>query len=582
MGLNWRSWLAHEKAIQLAAVSAAIIGTLPSLSIGWIADDYQIRADLLGRLTGQNTRGSWWNVFETDVPVSTLVSFGGLPWWTSPSLTFALLRPFATLSHYFDYLLWPEHPLWMHVHNIAIYALVVWVASGLYERLFESRAVAGVASMLYAVDDAHTFSTAWISSRNTLLTALFSLGAFSCFQRSRSQTSRLAVWGGPIALLLAHASSEGAIGIWAYLLAYVGFLDRAPLRDRVRALLPYFAVSAACLILSTAVGYGVRGSGVYLDPRADPLGFLRALVTRLPQSVLAEFSVIPELSISLPPPVGFAASAVGVLAFMLACILAIRSKHSVARLLLCGCVGALIPTCTLGATGRLLYLGGFGAQGLIALVCVTCFASAPRERLATVRRFLGIVFVAAGTSIAVFGAYTAPHWWLDVHKTFRRVARSLPSGAGLTESLIMIVNARDYFATPFVISYHRLFDAPGPSVMHVLGVSTHAVRVSRPDSKAIELEPDGGYLTDPTSVLVRPREEPFVVGQAIPLFGALVTVQKITADGRPARIRVTTFGADDPRLVWVAWNFERDRFERIAIPSVGGTLVLPGEATRAE
>lgn len=582
MGLNWRSWLAHRRAIQYAAVSAAVLSTLPSLSVGLVADDYGIRSSLLDHLHGASAQAPWWNVFEIDVPVATLVAIGGLSWWASPELAFQLLRPLATLSHYLDYALWPTAPLWMHLHNIALYAVLVWIVSSLYERLLESRAVAGFASMLYAVDDAHTFSTAWISSRNTILTALFSFGALSCFHRSRSEGSRIALWVGPSALFLAHASSEGTIGIWAYLCAYLAFLDRSPLRARLFALVPYVLVSTAWMVLGTALGYGVSGSGIYLDPRSDLEGFLRVLVTRLPQAVLAEFSLVPELTVSLHASVKFAVQVGGVLVFALAAVFAIRSKSPAAKFALFGGIIALIPTCSTLATGRLLYLGGFGAQALIALLCVTCLEAARAAPFWRTRRLLAFGVALFVTSISVFGVYSSPRWWDETHATFRRVARSLPSGAALAQSIVMIVNASDYISTPFVINYHRLFDGPGPALMHVLGVSMRAVQVSRPDVKAIVLEPEGGYLNDSTSILIRQRDEKFTVGQQIPLFAALVTIQKITADGRPARVRIETLAADDPRLLWVAWNFESERFERIAIPSVGEILLLPGATKRVD
>src|SRR4051794_30486946 len=102
-----------------ASVLAALF-TAPSLRVGLVGDDYVHRTYLQEHLASATARGPWWNMFDSRMPVVEQIRFGGLPWWSSEHLHVALLRPLATLSQYVDYILWPDHPAWMHVHNIAI------------------------------------------------------------------------------------------------------------------------------------------------------------------------------------------------------------------------------------------------------------------------------------------------------------------------------------------------------------------------------------------------------------------------------------------------------------------------------
>jgi hypothetical protein len=162
-----------------------------------------------------------------------------------------------------------------------------------------------------------------------------------------------------------------------------------------------------------------------------------------------------------------------------------------------------------------------------------------------------------------------------MHRAISAVARSLPSGASLEGSVIMIVNAPDYLMTPFVLLYRSLFNLPGPAFAHVLGVSRDSVTVKRLDEVTLELTPAHGYLSDATSILVRSRAESFKQGQVVNLFGARVRIAAITDDGRPARVKVETFGVDDPRLLWVSWDDQQKGYVRMAMPRPGESLSLP-------
>ncbi|HKU39356.1 MAG TPA: hypothetical protein VJR89_14460, partial [Polyangiales bacterium] len=367
---------------------------MPSLDVGWVADDYIHRSFIQDHLQTRNAKAPWWNVFDTRASVFEQVAVGGLPWWTSPNLKVALFRPLATLSHYVDYLLWPNHPAWMHLHNVVLYVLIVLVATELYFRLFGAQQrTALLAALLYAADDAHALGTAWIASRNTLLTTLFALGCFSLYVRGRVTGSRAARQLAPFSLLLAHANSEGAIAIWAYLLAWSALLDPAPPLARLRALAPLMLVSVAWLSLTALLGYGVSGSGAYLDPRTDPLGYLAALPHRLASLLLSQFGVAEEPRLDWPAGLRhvhdvlvYMGLALGVLA-----LARVWRKQPLALFFAAGCFGALLPICAVGPASRLLFISSFGAHAAIAmLLAAVPWSRAQRLRTRAARGFGGL------------------------------------------------------------------------------------------------------------------------------------------------------------------------------------------------
>jgi hypothetical protein len=567
----------ERRRLLLVASILAALASAPSLSVGLVGDDYVHSSYLLEHLKTATGRGPWWNMFDSRVPVSEQVSFGGLPWWASSHLRVALLRPLATLSQYLDYIAWPEHPALMHLHNIAIYALIVAVVAGLYRRMLSSPLAIWIATVSYALDDGHLLGTAWIASRNTLLTALFALLCFSWYERGRTSGGALPKWLAPVFLLLAHASSEGALAIWAYLVVYAVLLDRAPWPERIRALVPLAITSAGWIALSSAGGFGVSGSGAYLDPRTDPIAYSRELPNRLPRLVLAQFGVTEEVGALLSPALRTAVHVFVALLLLAAVALYSRRERRdrVVLFFAVGCLVSLLPICAVGAIGRLLFISGFGGHALIGSVLAGLIGWLEPARMRVWARSLGTAFVAVVIALGVFGARAAPRWWVDVHEYFKATALTLPHGKELEHTMIMLVNTRDYLATPFIMLYRRVFNSPGPVFMHVLGVSTHRVSVTRVDDFSLVLAPENGYLDDPTSILVRSRDEPFAVGQIINLFGGRIHIEAITPDGRPARVRFVTFGLDDWRFRWVIWDDATRRFVEFKLPAIGQTVVIP-------
>ncbi|HKU38275.1 MAG TPA: hypothetical protein VJR89_09010 [Polyangiales bacterium] len=560
-------------ALWIASGLLAAVVTASSLSIGLIGDDFIHQQFLLEQLRTHASSSSWWNMFGAPVSVPSMIELGQLPWWSSSHLQVAFLRPLATFSHYLDYLLWPTHAAWMHAHNILLYMLVAATASHVYRALLGDVRVVWIAALLYAIDDAHVLSTAWIASRNTLLTALFCLICLACYHHGRSRRRRDAVWLAALALLLAHASSEGAFVIWPYLLSYAIFLDLGPRWQRLSALTPLALVSTAWLIITIVFDYGVRGGGAYLDPRQEPLEFLVAIPQRLPQLLFASFGLTDELSQKLPPALQTAVHALVVLLLIALTIYVARSfRHDrVVRFLAVGCLGSLLPMCAVGAVGRLLFISGWGAHALLAQLVGALLA---RRSARTLPRAAAGAVLAFAVVIAAHASRAAPAWWLGLHDYFRQQALALPRGEDLKGSVILTVNARDYLTTPFILLYRHLFAAPGPAIMHVLGVGTDAVRVHRPDDKSLVLVPEHGYLNDTTSILVRSPKERFALNQTVPLWAAKVHVEALTADGRPARVRVETHDLNDPRLIWVVWDDEHQRFSPFALPAVGEAVTL--------
>jgi hypothetical protein len=577
-----RRWISaaaeRPRAPFVGAAVVACLVCIPGLWIGWIADDLTHRGYILAHLNKADAHGAWWNMFDARGSIPLFVYFGIQPWWTSPHLSVAFLRPLATVSHYLDYLLWPNSPALMHAHNVVLFALIAWVATKLYRRVMGPGIAMWIATFLYVTDDAHMTSTAWIASRNTLLTALFALLTLYAFDRARRDGSRAALWFAPLALFCAHACSEGALAIWAYLFAYMFWLDASISPRRWLSLLPLAAVSVGWVVLSSYLGYGVHGSGAYLDPRTNLWKFFEEMAVRLPDLARVQFGLTDEVGHQLTKQKLVSIQAIVLMLWLPCLILGISAawKKPSTRFWLFGCVLALIPLCAVGSVSRLLFVAGLGAHGFIAELLATCFEQATEQTggLRNAQRTAATLPLVAHALIALVAVPLGPRFWTDIDRTVHRALLSLPSGAALQKSTILVLNTPDFVLSSFVAVYRIQSGMPAPEMMHVLGVSQRAVHVKRIDQNSITLEPDGGYLADSTSILARRRDEPFTRGQVIALYGALVQVEEVTGDGRPQRIKVATTDADDPKMMWTTWDDRVKQYMQLRLPAVGQSMTI--------
>ena len=570
------------------ALGLGLLAVAPSLRLGFLLDDYSFAKFILNQLHGKHTGRAWWDLFDTcgrmrEWDQLLRVGFGLLPWWSAPDLSIAFFRPLAVATHYLDFALWPTLPLLMHAQNMLWYALLLVIAAALYRAWLSPAYVAGLALLLYAVDETHADGADWIAGRNTLMTACFVLLALLLHDRFRARGRLRFLLLSLASLLLAHASSEGAIATFAYLVPYALLLDHGPLRARLGWLLPAALLSTAWQVVYRKLGYGVYGSGVYIDPLDDPAYFLHALPRRL-STILRDQFTFPSIAFDALPrpwPAVLEACAAAVFAlFLFATWRALRDRPRL-WFWIAATLASAIPICAIDSAPRLFFVLSFGAFGWIAEVVAHAW-SLPRPR----RAGAGLLLLAASSMLLLHGpiafaaAPLSAYRYAEYDDLVRSTSDSLPWGAALEGKFMFVLNTPNYMVTALAPAY---LGDPGPEAFHVLGSTRAQVLLSRPRFDTIVFQTADGYLREPWSQLVRRPELRFEPGYRVPLAGGWLEVQQVTPDGRPRRIALwLPPGLDDPRYVWIAWNGAHDRYERVTPPAVGTTLALPPDSTWRE
>jgi hypothetical protein len=366
-------WLGHPRAAAII-VAVGAIAVCASLNAGLAADDlwHQLVLERSRAFAGFDR--SPFDLFRFASPDwnRELMDAGVFPWWADPNVRFGFIRPLSALTHLIDHVLWPSSALMMHAQNIVWWIASVASVAVVYRRLVSPLWLANLALFLYALDDARGAPVAWVANRNALVGCAASVWTLYAFHRVRADDWRPGTWLGPLALVVGYSGSEGSIAMLGYLVAYALFLDDRPGARRAWALAPYFGITAGWFVASKALGYGVSGSGVYLDPLGDLGLFLRVLPERFAILLFAQlggpwsegWNAYPAMVPGLEHVVLAAAIvAIGFFGWLVAPVL--RRSRSM-RFWVAGTLFAIVPSCAAFPADRMLSWASIGGMGMLA------------------------------------------------------------------------------------------------------------------------------------------------------------------------------------------------------------------------
>ena len=491
---------------------------------------------------------------------------GFLPWWTWEKVRLRFCRPAAVLTHWLDYRLWPDNLVLMHLHSLAWFGALVLVAALVYRRFMGIGWASGLAAMLYAVEDAHSIPAGWLANRNGLLAALFGLLvvlAHDKWRGANEERKGRIVWLvlGLALLLMAVLSNEGGIAAGAYLFAYAAFLDKGPWRARAMSLVPYAALIVAWRVAYNALGFGILGSELYVDPVQAPLRFLHLLSLRAPVLLFAQWAVpLSDLFTFLPTMLQYVYWAVAVAFCMtlLAVVWPVLRKEPVARFWALGMVLSLAPVCATFPMDRLLLFAGVGAMGLLA-----CFiremAAVAGDRASpsgSTARCLYVFFIIMHLGIAPVLLPARIHQWGAMCRKYTAGLENAPLGEGAEERTVVIPNAPNVFLTSYMPATRALAGKSVPMRMRSLAANTFfpvPIHMTRQDERTLVVKPRGGFPW----YLVRDRYHPLPVGHKIELTGITVEILALADEGWPLEVAYRFDGPlEDPSLLWLKLHLQ--------------------------
>jgi len=607
-----RKVLDHRHLPVFLAVVAFII-MLPALRTGLLNDDLDHRAKLAGpsrineRLfdvglvpddSGRLSQAisDLFVAVSPDKNLERFKNYGVLPWWTYENLRVSFWRPLTSLTHWLDYRLFPNSVVMMHVHNILWFTAVIYLVSILYRRLIGPDWIAGLAAVLYLLDDNSYFPAMWVANRNIFLSLFFAILTLLAHHRWRQHNSLAAAIVAPFCLLGSLLSAEAGIATFAYLFAYAVSLDRVNWIRRVLSLLPAVLVIVLWHIIYNAKGYGAYGGDFYLDPVREPLNYAWAVVER------GSFLLASQWT-SLPAEIfGFIHDAARIQYWLIAmafvvlipiAFLPLLYRSRLAQFWLVGMYLSVLPICATIPMNRNLLFVGIGAFGLIAQF-VGGFLDKeswlPKSRLwRTSGLVICIVLLLIHLPIAAANRIAAPKvtsMIIDELKSTMDVGLL----TGSENQDLVIINAPNP-ASFIYIPFSRAYEGkPLPQAIRVLAPGFVPLEVTRTGEKTLMLRTQSSnFLTCPQNREldfvyfyenfsdVRSVKNPLRAGDRIELPRLFVKVITADNDVFPTEVLFTfAVSLDDSSLRWLQWDWDDESYIPFSVPAIGEKSEITG------
>ena len=589
----FKQWLADSQAY-LVVLFCAVIFLLPSVFTGLAADDFCLRAITMQDHSIPKLPNSPLDAFsfvssETGC-VRQRIELGMLPWWTHPLLKISFMRPLSALTHWFDFRCFPDAPWLMHVHSIAWYGILALIVLLLYRRFFAacwtapisktgSLQAAGIAALLYVLDDARGLGVGWIANRNAIIASVLALAALLLHDRWRRYGWRTGAFLAPLCLALGLLGGETALAVCGYLFAYALYIDRGRLLQRLLSLVSYAVVAVLWRVIYVQMGYGAIGTGMYCDPGQNMAHFLIELVQRLPVLLLGQFG-IPNSGFwtIVPSPFSHIILIVAVL-FLSAVgwmLWPMLRRDNLARFFALGMLLASVPSCTVYPNDRLLFLTGIGGMGLVAQYLVLAVKSLKErksplpERPLWAAKTLFVIWVAVH---AILGPLSLPAKSCTPFFFELPVQLGAASFPKFDQGQTIIVNLPLDMMLGFILIKHADQNNTELARTRLLSAGMGAVEIEGVDPHTVLVRPENGLLSMPWERAFCDDTMLYKPGYSMKLEGMAVLVTKTTADGRPAEIRYTfDKPLHDPGLKWIAWSV--NGFVPFTPPATGERIQL--------
>lgn len=612
------SVLSHRYLLFALALLAVLIH-IPTLGSGWRADDLIHRAKLIGSLplggrgaTNPNPHelpSAIMDLFiwaDPDKNIRPFMDFGSIPWWTFDGLRCSFWRPITSLTYWVDYRLWPNSAALMHAHSLLWFFVVIALITCVYRRLMAPAWVAGLAALLFTLDDLHYGTVGWLASRYVLLA--FSFGLLAILAHDRWRREGLCTQGflSSVWLLLALFAGEAGLGTIAYLTAYALFLDQGLWRKRFLSLIPYIMVVAVWRIIYRYLGYAVYGSDFYVDPTSQPLQFISGIIKIGPillLGLLGEPDPYTYCALSSTGSYLLWVFAILFLIIIFILLLPLFRRDRVACFWAVGMVLCIVPSCaSQSPSGRLVFFASLGGVGLVAQVIGGIFGRHNWVPINQIMRSLiwalTILFMGLHLGMPawqIFNRFTQYSYF--VSKFEWKPWPALPQNVEKHD--VIIINHPNPFSYFYLPYYSTIVGNPLPTQIRTLAPGFSAVEVTKIDNVTLAVRSECGFLSTPScfsknesaqypivspiysyqlaNSAFRGRAHALKLGESIELSGVRIEVARLSKDGYPLE---ATFRfqrpLEDTSMKWFSWDWQSKSYKSFALPAPGKTIRIAG------
>ena len=403
---------------------------------------------------------------------------------------------------------------------------------------------------------------------------------------------------------LALLASEMGLVTFAYLFAYLLVLDRDKWLGRVKRIAPFVLITVVWRLGYTALGYGARGTLLYIDPILNPVDFITQMLTRIPE-LLFSAVVLPVADLLLafsPQALGVAAALFLIpLGLLVLAAYPVLKTHRASAFWAIGLLGAVIPLVAGIPQSRNLGLVSLGVMALAGQLLVDVATARKPGPLTTFQRILLRITIPI---LLILYLVVSPLLVISNPASTRTSAEAQASAADfgnapeLADQHLYVINPPGVLSVMGGLFQWLFAGEPLPVSMNYLSSGFAPVRIDRVDAQTIIVTPEGGYTPQPGPIVddktgmvtqihlenvyraldgfhYNPRN-PMQVGQTVAMSEVTAEVTEMTDDGRIAQAAFTfAHPLDDSRYVWLLWNEATSAYDRVRMPPVGESRVYP-------
>lgn len=579
---TFRERLAKDK-LRYSLIVLGLILTLPALFHDFEVDDRLQRTGAIGKGTlyflGRTPTDLFTFMDGNPATANRLMDLGIATWWTDVNARISFFRPISSL------LLWNDHhllktPFLLHLHSVLWYLGTIAVAFALYRRFITEKWIAGLASLMFAVDHTHGLPAAWIAQRNTLTTGLFGLLTIYFHDRARRDEGRgrEAIFAS-ICLGLALFSAEAALCVLPYLVIHAWIFDRPRF---FRSLLPFAPPFVLWLVVYKLGRFGTHGSGLYVDPGDSPLTFLDNVLHHLPILASTEFGLPGgDFYAFLPPPAKavLLTLAVAVTALALFAFRPLLRKDPTTRFFIIGGLLALLPPCATIPAGRLTFLASFGLLGALAQLVAGFFDRAewfPKRGIARLLTLPIVFWTGFGHIFLSPVAFVfSLHQMTIFESVISRLAAGLPNDPQVTTQRVVVVNSPEPVFAAYIMIVRQDAGGVSPGKMLSMTNGARAFEMKRTGPSTVVLTSGIGLVQPMTDLLTRAKE-PFPPNYKVELSDVQIDVTRLSADGWPLEAQFTFLHP----LEHESYRFMQWKNQTLApldVPQIGETISFPAQ-----
>lgn len=553
---------------------AIVVLSLPALAVGWIDDDAIHRA-----MFGSQPGGTEFGPHEA-------YCFAGGPnhhppvwalWWAAPGARVCFFRPLSSYTLVLDHWLFGDNALAAHLHSFAWFALTLAGVYTLARRLFGHR-VATLSIAIYGLASFSGSTLAWVACRHAIVAAALAAGAVVVYVTGREARAHRRAALGIVALAFCLLAGEGALGGFAFLLAY----EAVRATDAPKTRLVYVGIATIIAIvyvgLYSLLGFGANTGG-YIDPLRAPGAFAAAVPVRL-LALLADAVLGAPSDNWLMPSARPLLFMLGLLSALLVFIVGKlgaggrdESETRWLRFLFLGALLAGVPAAASVLGGRVLMIPGIGLTIAFALMLHSAWSR--RSELTGIRKAgafcaLGLFSLGLFALNPLFRVETAREFFAIQKAERELAASSLNDCRGAEHFLVLGTNeltvglyARFLLAAQLAgRAFHHVAHSDGDLILTRLDERRLRVTTTR-----------GNVVAGALFEELRRAEKPFPADQRLPLGDANILVEESSPAGVRTFVIETAPPADAPALCWLSYNGKQ--LVRAQIPAVGASAKIP-------